>query len=101
MLGIYDYALGTAQIASVFLMVVAGIIALSMFRSAHREEELKAWKWLIIALVLFAVEEVFGALKSFGIFSTPYLTHIIPSFILIFLITALVVQLQVNRGWFK
>ena len=101
MLSPYDYVLGTAQIASVFLMLVAGIIALSMFRATHREIELKAWKWIIFALVLFAVEEILGALKSFGIFSTPYLTHIVPSFILIFLITALVIQLQVNKGWLR
>src|SRR3989344_7064699 len=99
MLSMYDYALGTAQIASVFLMIVAGIIALTMFHISHKQADLKAWKWIIIALVLFAIEEILGALKSFGIFSTPYLTHIVPSFILIFLITALVVQLQVNRGW--
>lgn len=101
MLSIYDYALGTAQIASVFLMVVAGIIALTMFHISHKQTDLKAWKWLIIALVLFAIEEVLGALKSFGIFSTPYLTHVVPSFILLCIIAALVTQIQINRGWFK
>ncbi len=96
---VYTYYDGVLQIANVFLVIIAGIIAISMYK--HSKKQVRAWKPLIIALVLFAVEEVFGALRSFQIFSTPYITHIIPSFILAFLIYALVLQILVSRGILK
>ena len=46
---------------------------------------------------VFAVEEILGALRSFNIYSTPHLTHIVPSFILAFLIWALVLQIKVAK----
>ena len=81
---------GTATIAAVFLSIVAGILAMSLFRSAFREKHMKAWRFLIFTLILFAVEEILGALKIFGIYSTPHLTHVVPGFILAFLIAAIV-----------
>jgi hypothetical protein len=101
MLTLYDWLLGIAEIAAVFLSIVAGVMAVSLFKISHKESILNAWKFLIIALVLFALEEIFGALKSFGIYSTPHLTHIIPSFIMAFLIAALIAQINVNKGWVK
>jgi hypothetical protein len=98
-LTVYDWFLGTAEIAAVFLSIVAGFIALSLFKAARSRKELAAWKPLIIALVLFAVEEVVGALKTFGVYATPHLTHVIPGFILGFLIAALVMQIHINRGF--
>ena len=98
-LTIYDWVYGSAQLGAVFLSIIAGIVALSMFRHAHRLAYLRAWKLLIIALVLFAVEEILGALKTFGVYSTPHLTHIVPAFIMAFLIGSLIVQINVNRGW--
>jgi hypothetical protein len=92
----WEWFLGTSAIAAVFMSVVGGIIAISMFRSARSMKQLRAWKFLIITLVLFAAEEVFGALKSFGIFQTEWITHVIPSFIMIFLITALIIQLNMK-----
>ena len=58
-----------------------------------------AWRMLIISLVLFTIEEVLGGLKTFGVYSTPYLTHVIPSFILAFLIGALIKQTNIVKGW--
>lgn len=97
MLTAYDWAYGTSTIAVVFLSIVAGILALSLFRAAFMEKHLKAWRFLIFTLVFFAVEEVLGALKIFGIYSTPHLTHVVPGFILAFLIAALVNQIWVNK----
>ena len=56
---------------------------------------------MIIALVLFAVEEVIGALKTFGIYETPHLTHVIPFFILLFVIAAIVIQINITKGWLE
>lgn len=95
-----DYITGVLQIATVFLSIIAGLLALTLFNHSKRKD-LRAWRILIIVLVLFAVEIIFGALRSFGIFSTPYLTHVIPSFILGFLIWALVRQIAISRGDLK
>ena len=85
-------------LTNVFLSIIAGFIALSMFHLARERRYLKAWKALIVALVLFAVEEVFGALKIFGVWSTPWLTHVIPSFILVLFIWALISQIYIAKG---
>lgn len=92
---VHPYFEGVLQVANVFLAVVAGVIAASMFKAAYKHKHLAPWKPMIIALILFAVEEILGALRSFGIYSTPHLTHIVPSFILGFLIYALVLQINV------
>ena len=94
----YDWAYGISQFAAVFLSIIAGVIAISMFSTAHKERLLHAWRFMIVALVLFTVEEILGALKTFGVYSTPHLTHIVPSFILAFVIIALVSQININRG---
>ena len=96
-----DWFYGIAQLAAAFLSIIAGMIALSLFNVSKRNKHLKAWRYLIIALVLFAVEEVLGGLKTFGVYSTPHLTHIVPSFILIFLIAALIKQVSINKGWLE
>ncbi len=98
MLTPYDWVYGIAIITTVFLSLIAGVIALSLFEKATQRKYLGAWKPLIIALVLFTAEEVFGALKVFGVWSTPWLTHVLPSFILIFLIAALLKQINITRG---
>ncbi len=99
MLTTYDWIYGSGQIGSVILSFVAGIIALTMFRQARQRKSLRAWRYLLWALVFFAVEELVGALKTFGIWSTPWLTHVIPSIILAFLIIALIIQIQVTKGY--
>lgn len=98
MLTAYDWIYGSGQIGSVILSFVAGGIALTMFKKAHMQRQLRAWRFLLWALVFFAIEEFVGALKTFGVWSTPWLTHVIPSVILAFLIAALVIQTNVTKG---
>lgn len=94
----YDWVYGIAQIAAVVLSVVAGLIAIQLFTAAQRKKSLVAWKHLSVVLILFAVEEILGTLAVFGIYESPFITHIIPTFMLGLLIAALVTQINVNRG---
>lgn len=99
MLTTYDWVYGSCQLGSVVLSLVAGAIAISMLKQARKRRQLRAWPCLLWALVFFALEEVAGALKTFGVWSTPWLTHVIPSAILAFLIIALIIQIQVTKGY--
>ncbi len=96
-----DYISGVLQICVLFLSIIAGIIAVSLFKVSGKGKELESWRYLIVVLVLFALEMIVGALRSFDIFSTPYLTHIIPSFILVILIAALLKEIEYLRYWYK
>jgi hypothetical protein len=98
MLTAYDWVYGSGQIASVILSVAAAWIALGMFKEARQRKSLRAWKYLLSALIFFTIEELVGALKTFGVWSTPWLTHVIPSIILGFLITAIIIQIQITKG---
>jgi len=71
-----------------------------MFEKAQKKP-LRAWKFLLIAVLFFALEEVIGALKTFGIYITPHLTHVIPGIILGLLIAAILIQINVNKGCYK
>lgn len=99
-LSIYDWIYGIAQLAAGFLAIIAATIALTMFEKSN-QKLLRAWKFLLIAVLFFALEEVIGALKTFGTYITPHLTHAIPGIILGLLITALVIQTNINRGWLR
>lgn len=101
MLTLYDWIYGIAQLTAAFLAILAGIISLSMIRASRKYESLSAWKYLIVALVLFSVVEVLGSLTVFGVYSTPHLTHITVSVLLLFFIAALNRQIDVNKGWAK
>lgn len=87
-----DFITGVLQIANFFLAVVAGLIAATLFE-VSKEKQLRAWKPLAVALVFFALEEVFGGLRSFNIYTSTWITHVIPSIILIFLIYGLALQI--------
>lgn len=97
----YDWLYGIAQISTAILSIVAGYIAISMIHHTRKQKLLGGWKLLIWGLVSFAIVIVLGALKTFGIFSTTFLTHIMVSVVLGFLIAALVIQIQINKGWIK
>lgn len=88
-----QYLEGVLQVAAIFLAVVAGIFAASLFKVSHETEHLKPWKYLIFALILFAVEEILGSLVAFKIILPTFLTHIIPTFILVLIILALSAQI--------
>ena len=85
------------QIANVFLVIVAGIIASTLFRVSIKDKKMAAWRPLIIVLVLFAFEEILGALRAFEIYSTPHLTHIVPSFMLGLLIYSVALQIYITK----
>jgi FtsH-binding integral membrane protein len=102
MLTPYDWVYGISQIAAVVLSLFVALIGISLFQISLKKKQLHAWKFLLIALIFFTAEEVFGTLKTFGILTNiSFITHIIPSFIMGFLITALIIQIQVNKGWLK
>jgi len=92
------FYIGVLQLTVVFLSIAAGIIAASLYRVSHVNKELRAWKLMIIALVLFAVVEIIGVLDAFNIMrSINYLRHIIPSLIMAFLIGAILRQIEVVK----
>lgn len=88
------YIEGILKLANVFLSVIAGIIAISLIKHSHKKKYTNAWYILIIVLVLFAVQEILGALRAFQIFSTPYLTHIVPTLMLGLLIWAVAMEMR-------
>lgn len=96
----YDWIYGIAQITAVSLSIIAGAIAISLFRNSQTQT-LRAWNYLIIGLILFTIEEILGGLRTFGVWNPGFLTHVVPSLILTFIITSLVAQINVNRGWMK
>jgi len=98
MLTTYDWIYGSCQIGAVVLSIIAGITAVSMLKES-RKKSLRAWKYLLWALIFFMLEEILGAMKTFGIWSTPWLTHVLPGVILAFLIAALITQIQVTKGY--
>lgn len=91
-----DFTTGVLQIANFILAIVAGFIAASLIAASNRRE-LSAWKPLAFALIFFAIEQIFGSLRSFNIYSNPWITHVIPSIIFAFLIYALIVQINVVK----
>jgi len=93
----YLYIYGTLQIANLFLAVVAGTMAATLFQISHQRSHLRPWKVLIVSLILFAILEIIGALRSFGIYSSPFLTHTITSVIVALLIVALVMQMRIGE----
>ena len=84
---------GILKITNLILALVAGGIAISLLKVSGKKKKFHAWIMLIIALIFFAVQEILGALRTFQIYESPYLTHIVPTFILVFLIVALVQQI--------
>jgi ABC-type branched-subunit amino acid transport system permease subunit len=93
-----QYLEGVLQLAAVFLALVAGFFAASLLKVSHQNEHLKPWKYLIVALILFALEEILGALVAFKIILPTFLTHIVPTAILIMLILALNLQIKENTS---
>lgn len=92
-----EYLEGILKISNLFLSVIAGFIAITLFMLSHKRVELRPWKVLAIALIFFALQELLGALRAFNIFSTPYLTRIVPTVILGLLIFALTKQINITK----
>ena len=93
-----QYLEGILKIANLVLAVIAGIIGISLIKISRKKKELNAWVLLVIALIFFAVQEILGALRAFKIFESPYLTHIVPTVIMVLLVLALVKQISIHKG---
>jgi len=93
-----EYLEGILKIANLVLAVVAGVVGVGLIKISRMKKELNAWIWLIVALILFGIQEILGALRAFNIYENPYLTHIIPTLILASLIIALVKQIYLHKG---
>ncbi|MFH1054148.1 MAG: hypothetical protein V1740_07050 [Candidatus Woesearchaeota archaeon] len=91
------YLYGTFQIANLFLAIVAGSMAATLFEISHARSHLRPWKVLIASLIIFAILEIVGALRSFGIYTSPFLTHVLTSGIIALLIVTLVMQLRIGE----
>ena len=94
-----DFFGGMLQLTNMFLAIIAGGIAISMFKVAGKKADpsLRPWKFLLFALVIYAVLQIVAVLRSFNIFETPFLTHVIVSVLLFFVIIGLIIELEVVR----
>ena len=92
-----QYLEGLLKIANLILALVAGIVSISLIKVSRKRKELNAWVLLIAALIFFAVQMILGALRAFKIFESPYLTHIVPTIILVLLIIALLKQITIQK----
>ena len=92
-----EYFEGILKIANLFLALVAGGIAISLIKASGKQESLRAWKALIVALLFFVVQMILGALRAYDIYTSEFLTHVVPSIILGLLIYALAIQLDVHH----
>ena len=53
--------------------------------------------WGGFLMVFFALQEIFGTLRAFDIFESPFITHVIPTVILVMLILALLYQIHIDK----
>lgn len=90
-----EYLEGVFQIANVVLSLSAGYIALTMLKTSKDKPLMKPWRYLVIVLVIFCSILIFGALRSFDIYSSPYLTHVLTTVALGVLIVAILSQIKV------
>ena len=92
------FYIGVLQLTVVFLSIMAGGIALSLFRISSKHDLLGAWPMVIVALVLFAIVEIVGVLDAFDIYrQIAWMRHVIPSLIMGCLIIGVVRQIQITR----
>jgi len=104
MLTFYDWVYGIAQLAAGFLAIIAGVICLLMLRSS-RASLLRAWRPLLFGLLFMITLQIIGGLRTFGVLPNTgfwkFSVHILVTAVLALLMGALVIQIQVNRGWLK
>jgi len=93
------FYIGVLQLTVVFLSIAAGLISMTLFKAAKKNPKLAAWRSLMVVLVLFAIEEIIGVLDAFNIWrEINFMRHIVPSFILVFLIIAIIKQISVTKA---
>ena len=87
---------GILKITNGVLSIIAACVALSLFKISHERKELRSWKALIMAVFFFMIQQILGALRAFGIFESPFLTHVVPAVVLGFLMYALIWQIHIH-----
>ncbi len=92
-----SYAEGVFQIANLFLSLVAFFLAIVLFYQYQRKE-IKPFKVLLVALILFDAVLIFGALRSFGIYESPFITHFLPGIILAVMMYALYLEIRLREA---
>ncbi len=92
-----EYLEGMLKISNLFLSLVAGYIALTIISMSSKKKLLVPWKILSFALIFFAIQEILGVLRAFNIYSSSYLTHIVPTVILGLLIFCLTLQINLYK----
>jgi hypothetical protein len=89
------YLEGVFQIANLFLSITAIILSIMLFGQYHTRE-LRPFKYLMVALILFDIELIFGALRSFRIYENAFITHVLPGFILGILMLAIYMEIRIR-----
>ena len=87
---------GILKIANIFLSGIAGGLALTLIKGSFKKRDLRPWLVLIGALVFFIVQEILGMLRAFEVYESPFLTHLVPTIILILVLWALFAQLRLS-----
>lgn len=88
---------GILKIANIFLIIIAAVIASSMFKAAGKKKDLRPWTILIIVLILFTLQEILGGLRAFLIWDPGAITRIIPTAMLGLIIWALALNMNVRK----
>lgn len=90
------YVEGIFQVANLLLSLVAlGLACLLFFR--YKTPALRPWRFVTVGIVLFMAVIAFGALRSFGVYESPYVTHVLTGLVLLVLMAALFVEIRRNR----
>jgi hypothetical protein len=85
------------EITNLILSIVAIIIAVPLIKKSKNVILVAYWRYLLTALILFAIFQIVSNLRTYGIIEIPYFTHIITFFILLFLLITLVKTEYVAR----
>lgn len=92
-----EFLEGIIKIGIIILSVFAGMIGLNLLKDQTGQKDNLSWKILIVVVFLFIIQEFLGTLRAFGIWENPYITHIVPTFMLIMLIIALNLEIIRNK----
>lgn len=85
------------ETTNLILSIVAIIIAVPLIKKSKNVILVAYWKYLLTALILFAVFQIVSNMRTWGVIEIPYFTHVITFFILLFLLITLVKTEYVAR----
>ena len=89
------YLEGIFQSTNIILASVALVLVLLLFRH-YKHPEVKPFRYLALAMLVFIVLLLFAALRSFGIYENPYITHVLPTPILLILLYAVYLEIKLR-----